>query len=223
MQYSQAMTSNFIYQPPATPLDILHQDSALLLVNKPSGLLSVPGRALEHRDCLITRLQLEFPEALLVHRLDMDTSGLMIFARNKPAQRHLGRQFEMREIAKAYVARIYGRPAQDSGKIDLPLIADWPNRPLQMVDYERGKQAITHWHLLTAEANPLIQLKPETGRSHQLRVHMKAMGHPIVGDRFYAPAKVAALSDRLNLHAEKLSLIQPDTGARLDFDSPHPF
>ncbi len=222
--YSSPMTAEFTYAPPTTPLDILHVDAALIMVNKPSGLLSVPGRAEEHRDCLITRLQGEFPEALLVHRLDMDTSGLMIFARSKAAQRHICKQFENRQVAKTYVARVTGHPEQSGGTIDLPLIVDWPNRPLQMVDYERGKQAVTHWKVLSKDADTtLVELHPETGRSHQLRVHMKAMGYPIIGDRFYAPKDIANLSPRLLLHAEKITFIQPDSGTPVCFQSPHPF
>lgn len=218
------MMSDFTYAPPTDPLDILHVDTALLMVNKPSGLLSVPGRAEAHKDCLITRLQLLYPEALLIHRLDMDTSGLMVFARSKDAQRHISKQFENRQVAKTYVARVTGKPAQNSGTVDLPLIVDWPNRPLQMVDHTRGKQAITRWQILSSDAHStLIELYPETGRSHQLRVHMKALGHPIIGDRFYAPDDIASQSPRLLLHAEKISLIQPDSNELLTFLSPHPF
>jgi len=219
-----AMKSEFTYAPPTTPLDILHIDTALLMVNKPSGLLSVPGRLAAHKDCLITRLQVLYPEALLIHRLDMDTSGLMVFARNRDAQRHIGKQFENRQIAKTYVARITGKPAQNSGTVDLPLIVDWPNRPLQMVDHNRGKQAITHWQILSSDADSsLVELHPETGRSHQLRVHMKALGHPIIGDRFYAPDDVANQSPRLLLHAEKIQLIQPNSDEMIAFQSPHLF
>ncbi|MBV1863595.1 MAG: RluA family pseudouridine synthase [Rhodobacteraceae bacterium] len=218
------MTPDFTYTPPTTPLDILHVDSALLVVNKPSGLLSVPGRAEAHRDCLITRLQVVHPEALLIHRLDMDTSGLMIFARSKPAQRHISKQFENRQISKTYNARVTGHPPKNSGIVDLPLIVDWPNRPLQVVDHARGKQAITRWRVLSRGDNTsLMELIPETGRSHQLRVHMKALGHPIIGDRFYAPKNIAKLSPRLLLHAEKIALIQPDSGAGVTFHCPHLF
>ena len=218
------MTPDFTYAPPTTPLDILHVDAVLLVVNKPSGLLSVPGRAEAHRDCLITRLQVVHPEALLIHRLDMDTSGLMIFARSKPAQRHISKQFEDRQVSKTYIARVSGHPPENSGIVDLPLIADWPNRPLQMVDHARGKQAITRWRVLSRDDNSsLMELTPETGRSHQLRVHMKALGHPIIGDRFYAPQDIAKLSPRLLLHAEKIALNQPDIGSRVTFHCPHLF
>ena len=194
------------------------------MVNKPSGLLSVPGRAEAHRDCLLTRLQVVHPEALLIHRLDMDTSGLMIFARSKQAQRHIGKQFESRQVSKTYIARVTGHPPENSGIVDLPLIVDWPNRPLQMVDHARGKQAITRWRVLSRDnTSSLMELTPETGRSHQLRVHMKALGHPIIGDRFYASQDIAKLSPRLLLHAEKIALIQPDSGAWVTFHCPHPF
>ncbi len=215
---------DFIYQPPSEPLEIVFQDSGVLVVNKPAGLLSVPGRAVEHRDCLESRIKAQFPAALLVHRLDMDTSGVMVFALSKEVQRALGRQFEMRQVDKTYVAVVAGDLQPDSGTVDLPLIVDWPNRPLQMVDHERGKPAQTDWQVLAREqGNTRVSLHPKTGRSHQLRVHMLALGHPIVGDRFYAPAEVIAQSGRLLLHAERLCLTHPQTGERLDFDCPCPF
>lgn len=215
---------DFVYRPPAEPLHILFRDQGLLVVNKPAGLLSVPGRAPEHRDSLESRIRAEFPAALLVHRLDMDTSGLMVFALDKDVQRALGRQFELRQVDKVYVALVSGDLQPDSGTVDLPLIVDWPNRPLQIVDYERGKPAQTGWHVLARErGNTRVSLHPKTGRSHQLRVHMQALGHPIVGDRFYAPAEVVAQSDRLLLHATRLCLTHPQTGESLEFDCPCPF
>ena len=180
------------YRPPQDPLDILHHDHEILLVNKPSGLLSVPGKGDHLSDCLIARVQEAFPEALLVHRLDMDTSGVMVFGLTPHAQRHLGQQFEKRQIKKTYVARVWGQMTDKTGEVDLPLIVDWPNRPLQMVDHENGKPAQTEWRVLrVGDDETRVRLYPRTGRSHQLRVHMLALGHPILGDPFYAKARPA--------------------------------
>lgn len=218
------MIAPLIYAPPLTPLDILHHDDAILVVDKPSGLLSVPGKAPEHRDCLEARVKAVFPDALLIHRLDMDTSGVMIFARTKPAQRHLGLQFERRKTAKTYVARVQGLVGPDSGLMDLPLIVDWPNRPLQMVDHERGKPAQTHWRVLEREAAcTRLELRPVTGRSHQLRVHMRELGHTILGDRFYGSDDEIAAASRLQLHAQRLAVFHPDGGDRVAFSSKVPF
>jgi len=215
---------DFVYQPPLDPLGVVFQDAGLLVINKPAGLLSVPGRAVEHRDCLESRVREKYPDALLVHRLDMDTSGLMVFALNKEVQRALGRQFELRQVDKTYAAIVAGDVESEHGTVDLPLIVDWPNRPLQMVDHERGKAALTYWRVLAQEQGKTrMSLHPKTGRSHQLRVHMLALGHPIVGDRFYAPPEVVAQSTRLMLHAERLSLNHPQTGERVYFESPSPF
>lgn len=220
----RAMIEPLIYTPPRTPLQVIHRDAALLVLDKPPGLLSVPGKAAEHRDCLELRVRAEFPEALLVHRLDMDTSGVMVFARTKAAQRHLGLQFERRKAAKTYLAVVDGVPQADSGTVDLPLIADWPNRPLQMVDHDRGKPARTDWRVLArGERTTHMELRPLTGRSHQLRVHMQAIGHPILGDRFYGTEAVIAAANRLQLHARTLELHHPDGGARVRFEAPAPF
>ncbi len=218
------MVGPFKYDPPMIPLDIIHQDAELLLVNKPAGLLSVPGKAEEHRDCLERRVKEAFPGALLVHRLDMDTSGLMVFAMNAAAQRHLGLQFERRHVEKTYIARVFGHLEGDSGVISLPLIADWPNRPLQKVCFETGKPAETPWQVIGKDQqSSWLRLSPKTGRSHQLRVHMKAIGHPILGDRFYAGEEAAKAADRLMLHAETLTLHHPVGGARLRFKVTCPF
>ena len=211
------------YDPPRGPLRVLYNDDHILLVDKPSGLLSVPGKGQHLADCLMARVQAVFGEALLVHRLDRDTSGVMVFAMNKPAQRHLGLQFENRQIKKSYVARVWGHIDEPSGVVDLPLCVDWPNRPLQMVDHENGKQAVTNWQVVHHEANATrVNLCPETGRSHQLRVHMMAIGHPVLGDPFYAewPGRDAT---RLMLHAEKLSLRHPKGGRGLSFVAKCPF
>ncbi len=217
------MQDSFIYAPPTGPLDVVHQDDDLLVLNKPSGLLSVPGKATEHADCLEARAKAAFPAALLVHRLDMDTSGLMIFAMNKAAQRHLGLQFERRHVAKSYEALVWGQP-EDAGEVDLPLIVDWPNRPLQMVDHERGKKAHTAYRVMARyPTHARVRLSPTTGRSHQLRVHMLALGHPILGDRFYANGGALSAANRLSLHALTLEIFHPDGGARADFTAPCPF
>ncbi|WP_298803559.1 RluA family pseudouridine synthase [uncultured Lentibacter sp.] len=210
------------YTPPSDPLDIIHADHELIVVNKPSGLLSVPGKGAHLADCLIARVQEAFPTALLVHRLDRDTSGVMIFAATPHAQRHLGLQFEKRQIKKAYIARLRGRLEPKEGTVDLPLIVDWPNRPLQMVCHETGKPAQTDWKVLRAtDAESRVRLFPKTGRSHQLRVHMLALGHPILGDPFYSDNPAAY--PRLMLHAEDLRLRHPDGGKGMRFFAKAPF
>ena len=218
------MTKPFTYAPPDTPLNIIHEDHALILVNKPAGLLSVPGRGDHLADCLIARLQAAFPEALLVHRLDMDTSGVMVFARTPEAQRHLGLQFERRHTKKVYLARVWGEVADAQGHIDLPLIVDWPNRPLQHVNFENGKPAQTDWRRvrLDSDGTTRMRLYPLTGRSHQLRVHMKEIGHPILGDPFYASGPARDFP-RLMLHAESLKLRHPDGGKGMTFRAKAPF
>ena len=205
------------YDPPNDPLEFLYDDHEILIVNKPSGLLSVPGRGEHLSDCLLSRVQAVFPTALLVHRLDRDTSGVMVFALTPHAQRHLGLQFEKRQIKKTYVARVWGVVEDDSGTIKLPLIVDWPNRPRQKVDYEAGREAITDFKVLKrAETETRVRLMPKTGRSHQLKVHMLDLGHPILGDPFYATG--AALNfPRLMLHAEEIQLRHPDGGEGMRF------
>lgn len=218
------MTRPFDYTPPEGPPKVLHQDAHVLVVDKPSGLLSVPGRPVEHRDCLIARLQARDPAVLLVHRLDMDTSGVMVFARNKAAQRHLGLQFERRVVKKTYEALVWGQVADDAGQVALPLIVDWPNRPLHKVCHDTGKPALTRWHVAARLPDRTrMTLRPETGRSHQLRVHMRALGHAICGDPLYADGDALAAADRLCLHATRLQLRHPDGGAWLTIDSPAPF
>jgi tRNA pseudouridine32 synthase/23S rRNA pseudouridine746 synthase len=211
------------YQPPDTPLAVLHQDHEVLVVDKPSGLLSVPGKGPHLADCLLARVQAVFPEALLVHRLDRDTSGVMIFALTPHAQRHLGLQFEKRMTKKTYVARVWGVPEQSSGTVDLPLIVDWPNRPLQKVCHETGKPAQTDWRVLKAQGETArVRLTPHTGRSHQLRVHMRALGHPILGDPFYAEGP-AREYPRLMLHSEELRFKHPDGGRSMKVRAKAPF
>lgn len=211
------------YTPPDTPLDVLHADHELLVLNKPAGLLSVPGKGEHLADCLITRAQAAFPEALLVHRLDRDTSGVMVFALTPSAQRHLGLQFEKRQTKKTYVARVWGHVADKTGTVDLPLIVDWPNRPKQMVDHQNGKPAETDWRVLRTEGETTrLRLMPKTGRSHQLRVHMLAIGHPILGDPFYATGPARDFP-RLMLHSESLRLRHPDGGVGVTFKAKVPF
>jgi tRNA pseudouridine32 synthase/23S rRNA pseudouridine746 synthase len=211
------------YNPPDTPLAILHHDHELLVVDKPSGLLSVPGKGEHLADCLLSRVQAAFPEALLVHRLDRDTSGVMVFAVTPNAQRHLGLQFERRHVKKVYVARVWGEIAEKTGTVDLPLIVDWPNRPRQHVNFETGKPAVTDWRVVRVEdGTTRVRLYPHTGRSHQLRVHMKEIGHPILGDPFYAEG-AARDFPRLMLHAESLKLRHPDGGRGMSFRAKCPF
>lgn len=211
------------YAPPDGPLDIVHLDHALLVLNKPAGLLSVPGKGAHLADCLLTRAQAAFPEALLVHRLDRDTSGVMIFALTQAAQRHLGLQFEKRQAKKTYIARVWGEVAEKTGTIDLPLIVDWPNRPKQKVDHDQGKPAQTDWRVLRIKGGTTrVRLSPKTGRSHQLRVHMMALGHPILGDPFYAEGPARDF-ERLMLHSESLRIRHPDGGAGVTFKAPVPF
>ncbi len=203
-------------------IPILFSDAALLVVDKPAGLLSVPGRLPENKDSLTSRLQAQDPAALNVHRLDQVTSGLMVFARSKAAQAHLSAQFAQRKVGKVYEAVVEGLLADDAGSVDLPLICDWPNRPRQMVDMAQGKAALTHWQVLARDValgQTRLCLRPITGRSHQLRVHSMALGHPIVGDDFYGAQPAA----RVLLHATDLSLIHPETGQPMAWHSPAPF
>ncbi|GAW34217.1 ribosomal large subunit pseudouridine synthase A [Roseovarius sp. A-2] len=211
------------YAPPTDPLDILHHDHEIVVVNKPAGLLSVPGKGEHLADCLMSRLQDAFPTALLVHRLDRDTSGVMIFALSPHAQRHLGLQFEKRQAKKSYVARVAGLLAPRTGVVDLPLTVDWPNRPLQKVCHETGRAAWTEWRVLRqGEGESRVRLSPKTGRSHQLRVHMLSLGHPILGDPLYASG-AARDYPRLMLHSEELRLRHPDGGAGVKFRAKAPF
>ncbi|SLN15984.1 Ribosomal large subunit pseudouridine synthase A [Roseivivax jejudonensis] len=211
------------YDPPSGDIPVLHADHEILVVDKPAGLLSVPGKGPELADCLIARLAVAFPEVLLVHRLDRDTSGVMVFALTPHAQRHLGLQFEKRQVKKTYVARVAGVLAEKRGEVDLPIGVDWPNRPLQKVDPEAGRPAQTTWRVQRQGPDETrVRLFPKTGRSHQLRVHMLSLGHPILGDPLYAP-ETAAAHPRMMLHAEELRLRHPDGGAGQSFRAPAPF
>lgn len=196
-----------------------------MVVNKPSGLLSVPGRQEEHKDSVMTRIQRDFPAAESVHRLDMATSGIMVVAMSKAAERELKRQFREREPEKTYVARVWGHLAEEKGVIDLPLICDWPNRPKQKVCFETGKPAQTGYEVLALDDDnsTRVRLKPVTGRSHQLRVHMLALGHPILGDNFYAHEDAKAMAPRLQLHAEMLTITHPKYLTPMTFRQPADF
>ena len=198
---------------------VLYQDKHIMVVNKPSGLLSVPGRAPENKDSVMTRVQNDFPTAESVHRLDMATSGVIVVALTKAAERELKRQFREREPKKTYIARVWGHLAQDEGLIDLPLICDWPNRPKQKVCSETGKSAQTEYQVISRDddGSTRVKLSPITGRSHQLRVHMLAMGHPILGDGFYAHPEAKAMASRLQLHAQQLCITHPEFGTPMHF------
>ena len=218
------------YSPPVEPwLVVLHSDDELLIVSKPSGLLTVPGKGEDLGDCLERRVQADFPTATIVHRLDRDTSGLLVMARSRAAHRHLGLQFERRHVRKTYVARVWGSVEGETGRVDLPLVADWPNRPKQMVDRARGRPAQTDWEVrergqcADGEAITRLVLFPHTGRSHQLRVHMAEIGHPILGDPLYAHPAAFQAAKRLQLHAEHLSFYHPSDGRTVTFNDPCPF
>ncbi|MEY2619198.1 MAG: hypothetical protein RL522_2200 [Pseudomonadota bacterium] len=200
-----------------------------MVVDKPAGLLSVPGRGPDKQDCLARRAQATWPDALVVHRLDMATSGVWLMARGTDMQRAFSRAFEQQAVDKRYVAVVAGRVAPPStadgwGEIDLPLAADWPRRPLQVVDHARGRPSLTRWRVLRTGADRTwLELAPRTGRSHQLRVHLQALGHPILGDPLYAPPQVQAMAPRLLLHACALRVAHPVTGVPLEIRCDPPF
>ncbi|MEI7613879.1 MAG: pseudouridine synthase [Betaproteobacteria bacterium] len=205
---------------PEPGFTLLYADQSLLIANKPSGLLSVPGRGEEKQDCLIRRIQTRYPDALIVHRLDFNTSGLLVLALGKDMHRRLSILFQDRLVDKRYVAVVDGQLAQNSGQVDLPLIVDWPNRPLHKVDFETGKPSQTLYKVVDYDAGKncsRVELTPLTGRTHQLRVHMKAIGHTILGDPLYAEATTKAKAERLLLHAEYLAFNHPTTGEALSF------
>jgi len=205
-------------------IEYLYQDDQMLVISKPSGLLSVPGRGPEKQDCVWHRVQKQHPTARIVHRLDQATSGLMVLALTASSHRALSIQFQERIPRKRYQALIAGEPEQNEGKVELPLRCDWERRPRQMVDPIQGKAALTHWQCIERLGDhSRVLLFPHTGRSHQLRVHMLALGHPILGDEFYAPDTVVALAPRLLLHAEYLALQQPESRQWMEFHSTCPF
>lgn len=214
------------YQPPPDAgLDLIYEDGALVVVNKPAGLLSVPGRGEDKADCLVSRVQAVFADAMIAHRLDMDTSGLLVLARGPAMQKKLFEMFRERKVSKRYQAVVAGVLQEKEGEVDLPLIVDWPNRPRQKVDFQEGKPSLTRFRRLAVDAaadSSRVELEPVTGRTHQLRVHMAAIGHPILGDELYAgPAQERA--ERLLLHASHLEFRHPITDEALCFESPPPF
>jgi len=219
------LPKTFVYDPPMEPyLSVVYVDDDILVLDKPSGLLSVAGKDPALADCLAARANEDYPGARIVHRLDKDTSGVMVLGRSKRAISGLGIQFEKRQTKKAYVARVFGEIAEESGRVDLPLAVDWENKPRQHVDFEHGRPAQTDWTVLSREPGVTrVKLVPRTGRTHQLRVHMLAIGHPILGDQFYATGAALAGAPRLQLHAEELSFAHPADGKMRDFVVPAPF
>ncbi len=219
------------HAPVAPGFELVFADAALLVLGKPAGLLSVPGKGEDKQDCLSTRVQQLYPDARVVHRLDMATSGLLLMARSVSIQRALGALFEQRRVDKRYVAVVDGALADPPGDagwglIDLPIAVDWPRRPLRIIDAEHGKASQTLWRVLARDAaacSTRLELAPLTGRSHQLRVHLQAMGHPILGDRLYGAAAVQDRAPRLLLHACALAFVHPVSGQPVQFDSPAPF
>ena len=206
---------------------LLYQDEALLVLHKPPGLLSVPGRGANNQDCLSARVQAQFPDALVVHRLDMATSGLLLMARGAQAQRAINHAFAQGKVAKRYVAQVFGLLDPDGiwRTIDLPIAVDWPRRPLRVVAAD-GKPSQTRWRCLAQDVqgpSSRVELEPLTGRSHQLRLHLQALGHPVVGDALYAPPSVQAMAPRLLLHACALSLVHPLSGRLMHWDCPAQF
>ena len=217
----------FPYKPPThIGLDILYEDEYLLVLNKPSGLLSVPGRGPEKQDCMISRVQTTHPSALIVHRLDMSTSGILVLALDKDTHRLLSQQFQERQITKQYIAVVTGKLESPKGMIDQPMICDWPNRPKQIIDTEQGKSAQTMYETIEyaeKEDTSRLLLMPVTGRTHQLRLHCQFIGHPILGDQLYGDEKARSMSERLQLHASYISFTHPVIDKLIDVSSPVPF
>jgi tRNA pseudouridine32 synthase/23S rRNA pseudouridine746 synthase len=219
--------------PNVQDFDLIYEDSALLVFNKPSGLLSVPGKGPEKADCLRTRVQQVYPEALTVHRLDMSTSGILLMARSAELHRKLSIAFQDREVKKRYVAVVDGHlkrslenPSQEWQLIDKPIATDWINRPLQKIDLVEGKPSQTHYKVLSYDAatnSTSVELAPITGRTHQLRVHLQSLGHPILGDHLYASPDIQAKSARLLLHASSLTINHPITGLAIEWQCAAPF
>lgn len=216
--------SHFDYRPPTEPwLTVVHADDDIVVLDKPSGLLSVAGKDPALADCLEARVKQRWPTAAMAHRLDKDTSGVLVMALSKRALGHVGQEFEQRRARKSYVARVWGEIVGETGRIDLPLATDWENKPRQRVDHERGRPSQTEWAVEGREPGiTRVRLFPLTGRTHQLRVHLLELGHPILGDPFYATGAALAAADRLQLHAEELAFNHPD-GRWVSFRIPAPF
>ena len=221
----QPLPTHFDYTPPREPyLTIVYQDRDLVVLDKPSGLLSVPGKPAELFDSIQSRVRERWPAASMVHRLDKDTSGLLVIALNKQALAFISQQFEKRTAKKSYVARVWGRMVEDAGIVDMPLATDWDNKPRQRIDWENGRPSQTEWRVVEREEHATrLRLHPLTGRTHQLRVHMLAIGHVILGDVFYAEGEARAAADRLQLHAESLGFVHPRSEQDMVFTIPCPF
>ncbi|MFT4703729.1 MAG: tRNA pseudouridine32 synthase/23S rRNA pseudouridine746 synthase [Bradymonadia bacterium] len=214
----------FVYRPTDEPWVVLYEDRQILAVVKPQNLLSVPGRAESDKDCLISRVQQQYPEVLLLHRLDLATSGILLFARTREVQAEMARAFQSRRIVKRYEACVHGEVLPDEGIVEQPLRVDWPRRPVQIVDRCNGKPSRTAWRVLSRENDTTrVALVPHTGRTHQLRVHMTWLGHPMLGDNLYAPLSSAALHRRLHLHAALIIFPHPLTGLPVRLESAVPF
>lgn len=221
----QTILRQFIYNPPQDPyLDICYEDEDIVICNKPSGLLSVPGRGEDKQDCLANRLREKYGEIFIVHRLDLETSGVIVFARNAEMQSALGKMFMERRVEKDYIADVYGELPGLCGVIELPLICDWPNRPRQIVDFNEGRPSTTKWTRLEQfENHARVKLKPVTGRTHQLRVHMQNLGHPMLGDSLYAPDEAFTNYSRLHLHAWRISFAHPLSRIPIEIETDCPF
>ncbi len=220
------MSQPYIVPPCHQAVEILHRDEHLLLVNKPDLLLSIPGRNPLNSDCVISRMREDYPSASVVHRLDLDTSGIMIIPLDKPTHSHISRQFQERRVEKGYHAMVYGLVVEDVGDIDLPIAPDWSNRPRQVISEERGKQALTRFEVLERFPDKnctRLLLKPVTGRSHQLRIHLAEIGHPILGCDMYAHDEALGMAQRLMLHAHTLAFTHPVSGNWFSGEAPLPF
>ncbi|WP_173912804.1 pseudouridine synthase [Acinetobacter sp. Marseille-Q1618] len=219
------LDDNFVYMPPQEPLKILYEDTDLVVIEKPAGLLSVPGRLPEHHDSAYFRVLDRFPNAKITHRLDMATSGILMFAKHRDAEVAVSKMFQARTVQKNYIALVQGQLLGE-GSVDVPLITDWENRPRQMVHFELGKPAKTLYQALSYDAEQAITrvlLTPITGRSHQLRVHMMHIGHPITGDKIYHPEPSRSPLKRMALHASYLAFTQPLSGEQVEIQGNVPF
>ena len=219
------INDNFVYAPPQDPLHILYEDDDLFVIEKPAGLLSVPGRLPEHHDSAYLRVLERYPNAKITHRLDMATSGILMFAKHRDAEVAVSKMFQARTVSKHYIALVQGE-IQTEGSVDVPLITDWENRPRQIVHFELGKAAKTLYQrleYLPEQDISRVLLTPITGRSHQLRVHMLHIGHPITGDKIYHPEPTRNPLNRMALHASELTFTQPLSGHKVEILAPAPF